>query len=366
MQLSDFDYELPAELIAQRPLEKRDAARMLVLERGGGRLENRNFRELPELLAGNELIVFNNTRVIPARLFGRRKGVHAHRPGQHSRPRAEHLQSPIEVLLTRPCGEEEWDALVRPGRKVRVGERIFFGGGEIEAEVTGRGGYGQRRLRFIGVEDLLGQLDRFGHVPLPPYIARADEPADREWYQTVFASRPGAVAAPTAGLHFSPNVLARLQARGIETCEITVHIGPGTFQPIRTEEIENHRMQSEAYEIPVEVAERIHRAREARRPILAVGTSVVRALEDAAKRPETHGGTAGRIPPGAGEAELFICPGHCFRMVDQLLTNFHLPRSSLLVLVSAFAGRERILAAYGHAVERQYRFYSYGDCMWIR
>jgi len=373
MKLSDFDYELPPEQIAQRPASERDASRLLLVERRGPGLKEETFREFPDLLRGNELLVVNNARVIPARLFGRRQGVRAEPPGKKTRTRREFLTSPIEVLLTRRLSENTWEALVRPGRKMRVGERVVFGEGELEAEVIGRGELGVRQLRFCGSGDLLGAIERLGHVPLPPYIDRPDEPADRERYQTVFARVPGAVAAPTAGLHFTPEILESLRARGIELCEITLHVGLGTFQPIHVENIENHHMHPEPYEISTQAAARIEAARREGRPILAVGTTVVRALEDAAQKKlkKDSGNAAVACPqvllePGKAEAEVFIYPGHEFRVVDQMLTNFHLPKSSLLVMVAAFAGRERILRAYQHAIEQGYRFYSYGDCMLIR
>jgi S-adenosylmethionine:tRNA ribosyltransferase-isomerase len=252
-----------------------------------------------------------------------------------------------------------------------VGERIEVGDGELFAEVTGRGDYGLRRLRLTAKGDVNQVIERLGHVPLPPYISRADEQADRERYQTIFADHPGAVAAPTAGLHFSPAILERLRERGVEIAAITLDVGLGTFQPIHEEEIERHRIHSERYEIPEATAVAICAARRDGRPILAIGTTVVRALEDAAaKAAEKYGDgphpTKQLVKAGSSEATIFIKPGHTFRVVDQLLTNFHLPQSSLLILVSAFAGREFILRAYRHAVEAGYRFYSYGDCMWIR
>lgn len=365
MKLSEFDYELPADRIAQRPLAERDASRLLLVSRESARLEDRAFRDLPGLLCGDELIVVNNSRVIPTRLFGRRAGVRAQPVGRHSPARREHLAAEIEVLLTRRLGPAEWEALVRPGRKIRTGERIAFGEGELVAEVVGRGEYGLRRLRFPAGEKVLEVISRIGHVPLPPYIRRADEPQDRERYQTVFAEKPGAVAAPTAALHFTPAILNEIRARGAEVCALTLHVGLGTFQPIRTETVEAHRMHVEAYEINAEVVERIRSAKLAGRPLLAVGTTVVRALEDAAQKASER--RAGELlAAGRAEADIFIRPGHNFRIVDQLLTNFHLPRSSLLVMVSAFGGRDRILAAYRHAVAAGYRFYSYGDAMLIR
>jgi S-adenosylmethionine:tRNA ribosyltransferase-isomerase len=368
MRLSEFDYELPRERIAQRPLAERDASRMLVVDRETGTWEDRRFRELPELLEGHELMVVNSARVLPARLFGRRKGVYARAPGKQSHTGREFLRTQIEVLLTRQIEPDVWEALVRPGRKMRTGERVAFGDGELEAEVIGRGEFGVRQLRFSSREDIGRAIERLGHVPLPPYIDRDDEPEDRERYQTIFAmpdASPTAVAAPTAGLHFTPEMLARLKARGVEICEIRLHVGLGTFQPIHAEEIEAHRMHREAYEIPDAAAEQIGRARKQGRPILAVGTTVVRALEDSAKK-NADAGREQLITGGPAEAEIFIHPGHCFRVVDRMLTNFHLPRSSLLVMVAAFAGRELILRAYEHAVRSEYRFYSYGDCMLLK
>lgn len=373
MRLSELDYELPPERIAQRPIEERDASRMLLLDRRTGSWEDRAFREFPALLRGDELLVVNNTRVIPARLLGRRAGVRSGPPARTGKARTEFLQSPIEVMLLRRLGDEAWEALVRPGRKIGVGENIHFGeAGELQAEVEWRGEFGLRRLRFRAAADLMQTIERLGHVPLPPYIHRSDDPADRERYQTIFAARDGAVAAPTAGLHFTPAILEQLRNRKIEIAEITLEVGLGTFEPIRTEELEEHRIHREAYQIPEASAQAIARARGEKRPILAIGTTVVRALEDAAEKaaattapPGTQGEIA-QVHPGRAEAEIFIYPGKPFRIVDQLLTNFHLPRSSLLAMVAAFAGRENVLRAYAHAVESGYRFYSYGDCMLIR
>jgi S-adenosylmethionine:tRNA ribosyltransferase-isomerase len=335
--------------------------------------EDSHFRYLPERLRGDELIVVNNARVIPARLFGRRAGVRAEKPGRNRRVVREFLSSEIEVLLTRRVSPEEWEALVRPGRKVRLRERIEFGAGELVAEVIGRGEYGLRRLRLTSPGDVHEAIERLGHIPLPPYIARGDEPADRERYQTIFAERPGAVAAPTAGLHFSQVILDQIRQRGVEIAAITLDVGLGTFQPIHEEEIEQHKMHAERYEISEQAAKAICKACRDSRPILAVGTTVVRALEDSAAKLAARKGTDSHdehpdflVEPGRAEATIFIRPGHRFRVVDQLLTNFHLPESTLLVLVSAFAGRELILRSYRHAVESGYRFYSYGDCMWLR
>ena len=365
MRLDELDYHLPREQIAQRPLARRDASRLLFLDRSSGVFEDRLFTEFLTLLRGDELLVFNNARVIPARLFGRRAGVHAQLPSLATR--TEHLTGEVEIFLTREIDSETWEALVRPGRKIQVGERVLFGEGELEAEVLSRGRLGLRTLRFISHDrsNLRSHFERLGHVPLPPYIERADEASDRERYQTVFAKRPGAIAAPTAGLHFSPEILEKIGARGVEICELTLHVGLGTFQPIHGETLENHVMHAESYEIPAPTADRIQTARDAGRPILAIGTTVIRALEDAALL-AAESGSSNLVLAGKADAQLFIVPGFRFRVVEGLLTNFHLPRSTLLALVCAFAGREHVLAAYKHAVEAGYRFYSYGDCLLVR
>jgi S-adenosylmethionine:tRNA ribosyltransferase-isomerase len=365
MKIEELNYSLPAELIAQRPLEARDASRMLLVGRGDGRWEDRRFAEFPELLQGDELLVFNNARVLPARLFGHRAGVHAQRPSRKTA--REHLTGMVEVFLTRQLRDDLWEALVRPGRKMAVGERVIFGEGELECEIVSRGALGLRGVRFHSTNGLsvAANIERLGHVPLPPYIDRLDEESDRERYQTVFARRPGAVAAPTAGLHFTTEVLQRIRERGCETCEVTLDVGLGTFQPVHTEILEEHKIHSESYEISEETAEKIRSAKRRGRPVLAVGTTVVRTLEDAAARAQKTGAQQ-KLNAGRAEAEIFIVPGHTFRIVDQLLTNFHLPKSTLLALVAAFAGKEPILAGYRHAVEARYRFYSYGDCMLIR
>jgi len=363
MNLSDLDYVLPPERIAQSPLPDRDASRMLLLDRATGAVEDRYFRELVDLLRGNELIVLNNVRVLPARLFGRRAGARAQPVGANNPARREFLKTQIEVLLVRRLDADTWEALVRPGRKIPVGERIIFGEGELEARVESRGEYGLRVLRFSATDGFEEMLNRLGHIPLPPYIKRADVPSDRERYQTVYASQGSAVAAPTAGLHFTPGILQRLRDRGIELAEITLEVGLGTFEPVRTERVEDHKIHAESYEISEAAAAAIERARRENRAVLAAGTTVVRALEDAAEKQSSRGGV---IAPGKAQAEIFLYPGKPFRVVSQLLTNFHLPKSSLLALVAAFAGREHVLQAYRHAVEAGYRFYSYGDCMLIR
>jgi S-adenosylmethionine:tRNA ribosyltransferase-isomerase len=365
MRLDELDYALPPELIAQRPLPRRDSSRLLSLNCDTGAVGDHAFVEFPELLRGDELLVLNNARVIPARLFGHRAGVRSQPPSKATR--REHLTGSVEVLLIRQIQTDVWEALVRPGRKLPVGERIRFGEGVLEAEVLTRGELGLRTVRFESqnAESIDQLLDRLGHIPLPPYIEREDETSDRERYQTVFAKRRGAIAAPTAGLHFTPEIFERVRNRGIEICELTLDVGLGTFQPIHAEKIEEHAMHAESFEISGETAEKIQRAHEGNRPVVAIGTTVVRALEAAALR-AVESGTKAVVMPGRAEARLFIYPGFQFRVINALLTNFHLPRSTLLALVCAFAGKENVISAYGHAVDAKYRFYSYGDCMFIR
>ena len=337
----------------------RAASRMLHIQRDSGSLSDRQFREFPELLRADDLVVFNNTRVFPARLYGRRSGVRAQPLSPHNPAARDFLTGRAEVLLTRQYSEHpnDWECLVRPGRKIGVGEHLLFGDDEgLQAEVIGRGHFGERRIRFSPVEDFFGLVERIGHVPLPPYISRDDVVDDRQRYQTVYARERGSVAAPTAGLHFTPEILKRMEEREIETAEITLHVGLGTFQPIRVEKVEDHRLHREMYNIPRQAAEQINRALDAGRRVVAVGTTTVRTLEYSARN-------SGQVEPGRGEADIFIYPPYEFRVVGALLTNFHLPQSSLLMLVSAFGGREKVLNAYRHAVEQKYRFYSYGDCM---
>jgi S-adenosylmethionine:tRNA ribosyltransferase-isomerase len=369
--VSDFNYHLPPELIAQHPLADRAAARMLhVVRPAAGLAEllaDRNFRDLPGLLRPSDLLVLNNTRVFPARLYGRRAGVRSLPVSRRNRAARDFLKGQVEVLLTKQVAAHPptWQALVRPGRKIGIGERLFFGGDDepqLQAEVIARGEFGERALRFEPVPDFFGALERLGHVPLPPYIGRGDDPGDRERYQTVFARERGSVAAPTAGLHFTPEILSAIRNRGIEIAAITLHVGLGTFQPVHEERVEEHRLHSEWFQVPVEAAAAILRAREAGRRIVAVGTTVVRTLEYAAL---FHGNGVGAVQPCQGEADLFIYPGFEFKVVGAMLTNFHLPESTLLMLVAGFAGRERTLKAYEHAVCERYRFYSYGDCMFI-
>src|SRR6202046_4883353 len=298
MELSEFDFDLPPELIAQRPLEERDASRMLIVDRDSGAVQDCQFRDFPEMLRGDELIVLNNTRVLPARLFGTRQGIRSEKAGKDSAARQEHLSASIEVLLVRQIESDLWETLVRPGRKIPVGERIIFGDGELEARVENRGGYGLRLMRFTSKTGFHEALARLGHIPLPPYIKRADEPSDRERYQTVYARQGSAVAAPTAGLHFTPKILGLLRVRGIETAEITLDVGLGTFEPVRTERLEDHQIQAESYEVSEAAAQAITNAKSKGRPVMAIGTTVVRALEDAAEKSSKRGvlispGTAG-------------------------------------------------------------------------
>lgn len=360
MDIKEFDYELPPERIAQRPLAERDASRLLLLDRANGEWQDRRFRELPEIVRGDELMVVNNVRVVSARLFGHRAGIHAQPLGLRNPSRREFLRTKIEILLVRQLAPDVWETLARPGRKVPTGERIVFGDGELEAQVEGRGPFGLRVLRFSSKDGFHEALGRLGHIPLPPYIKRADEPLDRERYQTVFARCGIAVAAPTAGLHFTPQILDRLRSRGVEIAELTLNVGLGTFEPVRTERLEEHKIHTESYEIPQCTAEAIARAHQDNRQVLAVGTTVVRALEDCAEK------NGGSLAAGKYEANIFLFPGKIFRVVNQMLTNFHLPRSTLLAMVAAFAGRDSILRAYRHAVDSGYRFYSYGDAMLVR
>jgi S-adenosylmethionine:tRNA ribosyltransferase-isomerase len=354
MQLSEFDYHLPDDLIAQQPLADRAASRMLVVDRSEGRWEDCAFRDFPRFLGPGDCLALNDSRVFPSRLYGHRAGVHSLPIGKKNPTRREYLSGEVEVFLLRPVSGDgrDWNALVRPGRKMRVGEVIRFGD-NLEAEIVARGEYGERTIRFHGGHDLYQEFEKIGHVPLPPYIKRPDEAADRERYQTVFARARGSVAAPTAGLHFTPEILGECRAAGAEIAYVTLHVGLGTFQPIHEENFEGHRLHSETFQLTAENAAKIAAAR--RR--VAVGTTSVRTLESAAR--------CGTIQASSGETDLFIYPGFEFRAVGAMLTNFHLPRTSLLLLVCAFGGKALVLDAYRHAVEARYRFYSYGDCMLV-
>ncbi len=363
MLVSEFHYQLPADLIAQEPLSDRAASRLLRVIRCSGGFHDGRFRDFPNLLRADDLVVFNNTRVFPARLYGTRSGSKSQPLSPRNPAAREFLKGRVEVLLTRQVSVDpnEWECLVRPGRKIGVGERLFFGDeDELQAEVVARGTFGERRIRFRPAGDFFGLVERLGHVPLPPYIDRPDRPGDRDRYQTVYARERGSVAAPTAGLHFTPEILSRIGDRGIETTEITLHVGLGTFQPVRVDRVEDHRLHRESYVISNEAATKINRAVEAGRRVVAVGTTTVRTLEYAAGQSED-----GRVRAGSGEADIFIHPGYEFRVVGALLTNFHLPQSTLLMLVCALGGKELVMAAYRHSVEQKYRFYSYGDCMFV-
>lgn len=377
MLVSDFHYDLPLESIAQEPLSDRAGSRLLHIrrenvDRRSGGWQDRSFREFPGLLRPNDLLVVNNTRVFPARLYGHRGGQHAQPLSPHNPAAQDFLRGRIEVLLTKQVGDgtdaNEWECLVRPGRKIRVGEKLYFGAEgqspELEAEVTERGSFGERRIRFRLVPDFFARIERLGHVPLPPYIDRDDRAADRERYQTVYANARGSVAAPTAGLHFTPEILNEIRGRGIEIAEVTLHVGLGTFSPIRVEKVEDHKLHRESYEISAEAARAINLAKSEGRRVVAVGTTTVRTLEYAAEYAAQRTGED-LVVAGRGDADTFIYPGYRFRIVDALLTNFHLPESTLLMLVCALGGKELVMNAYRHAVEAGYRFYSYGDCMLV-
>lgn len=363
VRVTEFDYHLPEEQIAQRPLADRAASRMLHLQRESGDFRDLKFRDLPRRLRTGDLVVFNDTRVFPARLFGRRSGERAQPVSPNNPAAKEFLTGKIEALLTHQNAPLEWQALVRPGRKIGVGERLAFtgAGAELHAEVIARGEHGERTLRFDAPAggDFFATVERLGHVPLPPYIDREDSPEDHERYQTVFATERGSAAAPTAGLHFTPEILEELKAKGVETANVTLHVGLGTFQPLAHEVVEENRLHRESFHVPRATADKIERAKLEKRRVVSVGTTTVRTLEYVAAQ------NAGHVVAGSGEAEIFIYPGFRFQVVDAMLTNFHLPKSSLLMLVCAFAGRENVLRAYEHAVEAKYRFFSYGDCMFI-
>jgi S-adenosylmethionine:tRNA ribosyltransferase-isomerase len=354
LRVADFDFDLPDELIAQQPPAERGLSRMLVLDRATNAFRDSMFSEFPALLQPGDLLVLNDSRVIPARLFARRT----------LRREKEKPTGRIEVMLTEPAGENKWHALVRPGRKIAIGERLVFPApdGEIllEAEVLERGLYGDRLIEFAPAADFFAILDRIGHIPLPHYIHRPDETVDRDRYQTVFARERGSVAAPTAGLHFTPKVLSEITNRGVEIAHVTLHVGLGTFAPLRVERVDEVKLHRERYSLSAATTDALNSAVREGRRIVAVGTTTVRTLESVAQR-----FSPGQLEPHSGDTQIFISPGFEFRLVRALLTNFHLPQSSLLMLVSAFAGRDHVLAAYRHAVASRYRFFSYGDCMFI-
>jgi S-adenosylmethionine:tRNA ribosyltransferase-isomerase len=356
LDVRDFDFDLPPELIGQEPPRERGSSRLLYLSRDTGAIVHTSIGALPELLRAGDLLVVNNTRVFPARLLGRRVPT----------------GGAVECLLVRPIQDSQdsraprepgtvWEALVHPGQKLRPGARLVFEASRhtIHGEILERRFFGRRLVR-LWTEDgtsLDQAVDAIGHVPLPPYIHRDDRFEDRDRYQTIFAQVRGSIAAPTAGLHFSPALVEALARQGVERADITLHVGYGTFQPVRTDIVEAHRMDVERFDISEAAARTINRALDDGRRVIAVGTTTTRALEAAS--------AGGRVTPGAGETDLFIYPGHTFKAVGAMVTNFHLPKSSLLMLVSALAGRERVLAAYRAAIAERYRFYSYGDGMLI-
>jgi S-adenosylmethionine:tRNA ribosyltransferase-isomerase len=360
LRVSDFNFDLPEELIAQSPPAIRGSSRMLVLDRATGAYHDNFFRNLPEILRPGDLLILNDSRVIPARLYAIRAGLHT----QHNSPGPT---GRIEVLLTQQLAENDWTALVRPSRKVQPGERLLFHAPNetkplLEAEILTAGEFGERTLRFFPTPDFHAILNKIGHMPLPPYIHRDDSPEDRERYQTVFSHQPGSAAAPTAGLHFTPEILAQLERKGVQIETITLHVGLGTFQPVRAEKLEDIHLHAEHYTVPPATAKAINTALQAGNRIIAVGTTTTRTLEHCAQI--AHGKP---LAAHSGQTSIFLSPGHKFQIVSGLLTNFHLPKSTLLMLVSAFAGRESgkeiVLAAYAHAVRQEYSFFSYGDCM---
>jgi S-adenosylmethionine:tRNA ribosyltransferase-isomerase len=356
MKVADFDFDLPDELIAQEPAEVRGGSRLMAIDRSSGRITHFTFSDLPSLLRSGDLLVVNDTRVFPARLIGTRL------PGGGA----------AECFLIRPAepvhrrfseGEDTWIALVHPGQRLREGSRMIFEshGRTLHAEIIGRHFHGRRTVKLWSDDgsSVRDAIDAIGHVPLPPYIKRADAMSDRDRYQTVYARDRGSIAAPTAGLHFTPEILDALAGKGVERASVTLHVGYGTFQPIRVDSVEEHQMEAEHYEVGAAAAALLTNAKKENRRIIAVGTTTTRTLESLTVSPD------GVVSPGAGETSLFIHPGHAFKLVSGLITNFHLPRSSLLMLVSAFAGRDNVLAAYRDAVANRYRFYSYGDAMII-
>ena len=361
MFVSDFNFDLPEELIAQSPPAIRGSSRMLLFDRTTGQYHDNFFRNLPQILKPGDLLILNDSRVLPARLYATRA---RSQQTQHNSPDPT---GRIEVLLTQQLAPNDWTALVRPSRKIQPGERLLFHAPNeakplLEAEIISATEFGERTLRFSPTPDFHAILNKIGHMPLPPYIHREDSEADRDRYQTVFSQQSGSAAAPTAGLHFTPEILAQLKQNGIQIETITLHVGLGTFQPVRAENIEDIRLHAEHYTLPAKTAEAINTSLCEGRRIIAAGTTTTRTLEHCAQR------SAGSfLEPHSGQTSIFISPGYRFKIVSGLLTNFHLPQSTLLMLVSAFAGpsggREAILAAYAHAVEQRYRFFSYGDCM---
>ncbi len=372
MRVFDFDFSLPPDLIAQHPPVERDAARMLTVDRATGALADRRFVDLPSLLGPGDLLVLNNSRVIPARLYARRAGLRT----QQNSPAPSGM---VEVLLTQQLNVTDWRALVKPGRKIQPGEHLHFDAPSgtaplLSAQVLEAGEFGERTLRFSPANGFFDALEQLGHIPLPPYLHRPDTPADRARYQTVYAGTDthGSAAAPTAGLHFTPQILEAIKDRDVEVAHVTLHVGLGTFQPVRVEHLADIRLHAEHYSLPPATADALNRARRDGRRIVATGTTTVRTLEHCAAqanadatRPTIAGTNQRELQPHIGQTSIFLQPGHHFRLVDALLTNFHLPQSTLLMLVCAFAGTNSVLHAYHHAVAERYRFFSYGDCMFL-
>ena len=340
MLVKDYDYELPKELIAQDPLEDRSSSRLLVLDKATGEFSHHVFTEIIDSLEPGDCLVINDTKVIPARLYGVK----------------EDTGAKVEVLLLKRTGENEWETLVKPGRKLKPGTMVSFGDGLLKAEILDILEEGNRRVRFIfdGIFEEI--LDKLGEMPLPPYITH--KLADKSRYQTVYAKYEGSAAAPTAGLHFTQELLKKIEDKGVDIARVTLHVGLGTFRPVKAERIEDHHMHSEFYMIGEDAAQKINKAKESGHRVISVGTTSCRTLESAAEN--------GRIAPKSGWTDIFIYPGYEFKMVDALITNFHLPQSTLIMLVSALAGREHVLAAYREAVEKRYRFFSFGDAMFIK
>ncbi len=342
MNVSDFDYYLPEELIAQYPSEKRDACRLLVIHRDSGKLDHRHFYDVLDYLEPGDCLVMNDSRVIPARLYGVK----------------EKTGAAIEFLLSKRVSGNEWETLVRPGRRLRPGDFVVFGDGLLRAEIVGSSDDGTRIVRFECEGDLMDTIEKIGSMPLPPYIAREAVLSDRERYQTVYAAENGSVAAPTAGLHFTPELLEKAREKGVKLAFVTLHVGIGTFRPVKCERVEDHHMHFEEYSISEEAAETINSARRAGGKVVCVGTTSCRTLESAASED-------GTLEKCSGSTGIFIYPGYKFRIVDRLITNFHLPKSTLLMLVSALYDRESMLRAYETAVKERYAFFSYGDAMII-
>jgi len=358
VRVSDFHFDLPEDLIAQSPPAIRGSSRMLLMNRTTGAFTDQYFAELPSHLQPSDLLILNDSRVVPARLYATRAGLHTQSNSPDPTGR-------VEVLLTQQIEPHTWSSLVRPSRKIQPGERLHFRDDStnqiaLEAEVLAAGEFGERTLRFSPTTGLSEILNRIGHMPLPPYIHREDAPEDRTRYQTVYSREPGSAAAPTAGLHFTPEILAQLRANGVQIETITLHVGLGTFQPVRVADLADIRLHAEHYTLPASTAAAINSALAQKRRIIAAGTTTTRTLEHCALLANGQ-----PLAPHSGSTTIFISPGQKFRIVSGLLTNFHLPESTLLMLVSAFAGREAVLAAYAHAVREKYRFFSYGDCMLI-